>query len=195
MSIHWGCRGDRGASVGALNVGRPRTLGRESAADRFDQAWTTGIFKTPVEGPVHLSSLGFTGDGQADLTVHGGPDKAVCVYSADHYPGWRHTLGIDPFPFGAFGENLAIDGLDEEQVCIGDVWSVGDALVQVSQPRQPCWKLAMKWRRRTLTDEVVASGHTGWYFRVQREGTVAAGASLSSSSGAIPSGASRPPIA
>ena len=115
---------------------------------------------------------------QADLTVHGGPDKAVCVYSAYYYPGWRHTLGIDRFAFGAFGENLAIDGLDEQQVCIGDVWSVGDALVQVSQPRQPCWKLAMKWRRRTLTDEVVASGHTGWYFRVQREGLVAPGASV-----------------
>ena len=165
-------------TIVALCVGTPRDLGRDSAPEPFDRAWTTGIFKTPVEGPVRLSSLGFTGDGQADLTVHGGPDKAVCVYSADHYPGWRHTLGFDRFTFGAFGENLTIDGLDEQQVCIGDVWSVGDALVQVSQPRQPCWKLAMKWRRRTLTDEVVASGHTGWYFRVQREGLVAPGASL-----------------
>ena len=160
-------------TIVALCLGTPRDLGREDAPEPFDRAWTTGIFKTPVDGPVHLSSLGFTGDGQADLTVHGGPDKAVCVYSADHYPGWRHALGLDPFTFGAFGENLTIDGLDEQQVCIGDVWSVGDALVQVSQPRQPCWKLAMKWRRRTLTDEVVVSGRTGWYFRVQHEGLVA----------------------
>ena len=163
------------ARVGALNVGRPQTLGREGAADPFDQAWTTGIFKTPVDGPVRLARLGFEGDGQADLTVHGGPDKAVCVYSADHYPGWRRALGMDRFTFGAFGENLTIEGLDEAQVCIGDVWSLGNALVEISQPRQPCWKLAQKWRRRTLTDEVASSGRTGWYFRVLREGTVTAG--------------------
>ena len=166
------------ATVAALCIGTPRTLGVEDAPDPFDRSWTSGIFKAPVEGPLWLTSLGFTGDAQADLTVHGGPDKAACVYSGDHYPDWRRTPGLESFSFGAFGENLTVAGLDEQRVCIGDVWSLGDAEVEISQPRQPCWKLARKWRRRTLTDEVVSSGRTGWYFRVRRGGQVAPGAGL-----------------
>ena len=92
-----------------------------------------------------LTARGFDGDGQADVVKHGGLDKAVCAYPADHYPEWRRTLGITPFDFGAFGENLTIDGLDEQTVCIGDVWSLVDAQVQVSVPRSPCWKLARRW--------------------------------------------------
>jgi len=166
-------------TVAALCVGTPHSLGVEDAEDPFDRPWTSGIFKAPVEGALRLSSLGFSGDVQADLNVHGGPDKAACVYSATHYPDWQRTLATDRFTFGAFGENLTIEGLDERLVCVGDVWSLGDAIVQVSQPRQPCWKLARKWRRRTLTEEVVSSGRTGWYSRVLREGSVAAGATLS----------------
>jgi len=165
-------------TVAALCIGTPHSLGSEDAPDPFDRPWTTGIFKAPVAGALQLSSLGFSGDAQADLTVHGGPDKAACVYCADHYPEWRRTLAIDRFTFGAFGENLTVEGLNEDLVCIGDVWSLGDATVQVSQPRQPCWKLAHKWRRRTLTDEVRSSGRTGWYFRVLAEGSVAAGTTL-----------------
>jgi len=105
-------------------------------------------------------------------------DKAVCAYSADHYPEWRRTLRITPFEFGAFGENVTIEGLTEHTVCIGDVWALGDAVVQVSVPRQPCWKLARKWRRDSLADEVRTSGRTGWYFRVLREAQVARGADL-----------------
>lgn len=166
-------------TVVTLCIGTPRSLGRDDAPDPFDRSWTTGIFKMPVEDAVRLSRLGFDGDGQADPVNHGGPDKAACVYSADHYPDWRRTLAFDPFAFGAFGENLTVEGLDEQHVCIGDVWSVGEAVVQVSQPRQPCWKLARKWRRRTLTDEVASSGRTGWYVRVLQEGAVTAGATLS----------------
>jgi MOSC domain-containing protein YiiM len=166
------------ATITALCVGTPRTLGVDDASDPFDRTWTSGIFKTPVNGPLWLTPVGFTGDAQADLTVHGGPDKAVCVYSGDHYPEWRRTPGLESFSSGAFGENLTVEGLDEQQVCIGDVWSVGDAVVEISQPRQPCWKVARKWRRRTLTDEVVSSGRTGWYFRVRREGEVAPGTVL-----------------
>jgi MOSC domain-containing protein YiiM len=167
------------ATVVALCIGTPRTLGQDDAPDPFDRPWTSGIFKAPVADALWLTSTGFSGDGQADLEVHGGPDKAVCVYSADHYSYWRTTTGNESFTFGAFGENLSVEGLDEQHVCIGDVWSVGDAEVEISQPRQPCWKVARKWRRRTLTDEVVSSGHTGWYFRVRREGQVAPGAALS----------------
>jgi MOSC domain-containing protein YiiM len=167
------------ATVVALCVGAPKTLGQDDAPDPFDRSWTSGIFKTPVADPLWLTSTGFSGDGQADLTVHGGPDKAVCVYAAEHYGYWRSATGNESFTFGAFGENLSVEGLDEPRVCIGDVWSVGEAEVEISQPRQPCWKVARKWRRRTLTDEVVSSGYTGWYFRVRREGRVAPGAPLS----------------
>jgi MOSC domain-containing protein YiiM len=95
------------------------------ASDPFDEPWTSGIFKSAVEGPVALSVDGFAGDGHADLVNHGGPDKAVCVYVADHYDRWRQALGVPALPSGAFGENLTVQGLDEHTVCIGDIWTIG----------------------------------------------------------------------
>jgi MOSC domain-containing protein YiiM len=172
-------------SIAQLNVGLPRDHGAFETGDRRDPldrvsggSWRSAIFKLPVEGPVFLSERGFDGDGQADLENHGGPDKAVCAYSADHYPEWRRTLGFDPFPYGAFGENLTVGALDEHTVCIGDVWSVGDAELQVSQPRQPCWKLGRKWALESLPHLVRSSGRTGWYFRVLRTGHVSRSARL-----------------
>lgn len=165
-------------SLASIFVGTPEHFGFAGAAAWFDEPWTTGIFKRPVEGPVHVTVSGLAGDGQADLVNHGGPDKAICVYSADHYAEWRRTLGLEDFVFGAFGENFTVAGLTEHDVCIGNLWAVGDALVQVSQPRQPCWKLARKWRLKDLSSQVVENGHTGWYFRVAREGDVARGAAL-----------------
>jgi MOSC domain-containing protein YiiM len=164
--------------IAALSLGLPRSRGYPGATDPFDEPWTSGIFKSPVDGPVALSVGGFDGDGQADLVNHGGGDKAVCAYSAGHYDVWRRLLGDATVSYGAFGENLTVEGLDESTVCIGDVWSVGEVLVQVSQPRQPCWKLARKWRIRRFAEQVVESGRTGWYFRVQREGRVTRGDSL-----------------
>lgn len=163
-------------SVAALCVGKPRDMGLEGAADPHDRPWTSGIFKAPVQGALPLTLTGFDGDGQADPANHGGPDKAVCVYPADHYPWWRETLSRDVPALGAFGENLSIAGLDEGSVCIGDVWALASGVIlQVSQPRQPCWKLARKWRLTAFADQVVKSGRTGWYFRVLQEGVVAAG--------------------
>src|SRR5690606_18685860 len=108
-----------------------------------DRPWTTGFFKEPTLGPVWLGRTNLEGDGQADLVHHGGPDKAVLAYSADHYAAWREVLNNPALPFGAFGENFTIEGLKEADVCIGDTWKVGDeATIQLSQPRQPCWKLA-----------------------------------------------------
>jgi MOSC domain-containing protein YiiM len=166
-------------SIASVNVGRPQTRGYDGAADPFDQPWTSGIFKTAVAGAVWLTPTGFDGDGQADLTVHGCEDKAACVYSADHYPAWSRELHRHPLAFGAFGENLSVAGLDEQSVCIGDVWAIGEAVVEVSQPRQPCWKLARRWRITTFSDQVVKSGRTGWYFRVRTPGLVAQGTALS----------------
>ena len=129
-------------SLLSVQVGMPTVLGVVGSTDPANRPWTTGFIKGPVAGPVWAGSLNLTGDGQADRTNHGGPDKAVCVYPADHYEFWRHDLGLPDIPLGAFGENFTVAGLGEADVCIGDVWAVGDAVFQVSQPRQPCWKLA-----------------------------------------------------
>ena len=124
---------------------------------------------------MQVTPTGIEGDGQADLVNHGGVDKAICVYPLAHYPHWQEMIGRELSP-AAFGENFTVDGLTEADVCIGDTWRVGeDVLVQVSQPRQPCWKLARRWQRKTLALEVQESGKTGWYFRVLEEGTVQAG--------------------
>jgi MOSC domain-containing protein YiiM len=137
--------------------------------------WQSGIFKYPVEGRVWLDPLNLRGDGQADLDNHGGPFRAILSYSADHYESWRAELSRPDFPFGAFGENLTIRGLDETSVYLGDVYAVGEAVVQVSQPRMPCWKLARRWGIKDLTARVEVRQSGGWYQRVMQPGYVTAG--------------------
>jgi len=149
--------------------------GTPGASDPLDRPWISGFFKEPVAGPVQVTRLGLVGDGVADLVNHGGQDKAVLAYSAEHYPGWSAELGIHPLPFGAFGENLSVGGLTEDDVCIGDGWACGGVEFEVSQPRQPCWKLARRWRVKDLPARVVESGRSGWYLRVLVEGEIAAG--------------------
>ena len=167
------------ASLYSLQLGLPREVQPTGERDLSDKPWRTGFFKQPVSEPAFARVNRIDGDGQADLAVHGGPDKAICVYSFEHYSFWQEELAIHPLPTGAFGENFTIAGLTEEQVCIGDVWQVGDTvIVQVSQPRQPCWKLARRWQRKTLALEVQENGKTGWYFRVLKEGFVQAGMPL-----------------
>ena len=162
----------------SIQVGLPRAYGREGADDPMDRPWETGFFKQPVDGPLWLGRTNLAGDGQADLVNHGGEDKAVLCYAASHYPEWRTALDKPDLPHGAFGENFTIDGPNEESVCVGDVYRLGDALIQVSQPRQPCWKLAWRWRIKELTALVEYSGRTGWYIRVLEEGEVRAGQEL-----------------
>ena len=161
----------RDAELVSVQVGLPQTI----AADK---PWRTGFWKTPVAGPVWLGAANLQGDGQADLVNHGGAHKAVCVYSAVHYPAWRQTLSLPEMRWGAFGENFTVAELTEADVCIGDVWAVGDAVVQVSQPRQPCWKLARRWGIKDLALQVQQTGRTGWYFRVLVEGKVGVGQRL-----------------
>lgn len=160
--------GLRDAELLSVQVGQPKTIAAE-------KEWTTGIWKSPVGQPVWLGATNLQGDGQADLVNHGGTHKAVCVYSAVHYPAWLQTLPLAEMPWGSFGENFTVDLLTETDVCIGDVWSVGDAVVQVSQPRQPCWKLARRWGIKDLALQVQQTGWTGWYFRVLGEGLVGPG--------------------
>ncbi len=162
----------------SIQTGTPVDHGRPDAPDPMERLWTSGFFKSPVAGPVFLGKTNLDGDGQADLENHGGPDKAVCVYAADHYDAWRDELAILDLPMGAFGENFTIAGLIESDVCIGDVWQLGAVIVQVSQPRQPCWKLARRWKLKDLPARVVETGRTGWYLRVLQEGMVSPGLSL-----------------
>lgn len=163
------------ATLVSIQLGTPKNYGHEGAGDAHDLPWTTGFFKTPASGPVFAGTTNLAGDAQADLKHHGGVDKAVLAYSAEHYPKWRQELALPDFPHGAFGENLTIRGMQEELVCIGDRLSIGPAIFEVSQPRQPCWKLARRWRMHKLTAYVVENGRTGWYLRVLQEGYIEAG--------------------
>ncbi|QGQ96091.1 MOSC domain-containing protein [Paenibacillus psychroresistens] len=149
----------------SLNVGMPTIM----QYNQKDVA--TGIIKIPVYERLELYWEHFEGDGQADLKHHGGKDKAVCVYGYEHYSFWEQELGR-PLPFGAFGENLTISGLLEPEVCIGDIFQLGNAIVQISQPRQPCFKLAALYQSPKMPLKVQETGFTGFYFRVLQRGTV-----------------------
>jgi MOSC domain-containing protein YiiM len=154
--------------VKALNIGMPKKElfhGKEIV---------TGICKRPVPGPLALTKDGFEGDGVGDRKHHGGSDKAVCLYSLDHYPHWAAVLGI-ALPEAAFGENLSVTSMQEGDVCIGDRYRIGTTVLEVSQPRQPCRTLAARYGRADLVKLVVDSGRTGFYCRVLTEGSVQAG--------------------
>ena len=157
----------------SLQVGIPKKIGSVDAADPMDKEWESGIYKDPVTGPVFASATGLVGDGQSDLQNHGGPDKAINAYPQEHFSYWKDELSLE-FEPGAFGENFTTAGLLEEEIFIGDVFRFGKLTVQVSQPRQPCWKLARKWRVKSLAVLVQKTGFTGWYFRVLNEGEVEA---------------------
>lgn len=135
----------------------------------------TGIFKFPVETRLRMRELNLDGDRQADLSVHGGPNKAVYVYPSEHYPFWRKELPGMELPWGALGENLTTSGLLESAVCIGDRFAIGTAEVVVTQPRLPCFKLNLKFNRDDMVKRFLASRFTGFYLRVLREGEVGAG--------------------
>jgi MOSC domain-containing protein YiiM len=139
---------------------------------------STGIFKKPVVGPVKVRKFNLEGDGQADLSVHGGLDKAVYAYSFDAYPWWQQTRPNDTFSYGAFGENLLFDHMDEEKMFVGDTYKLGTTLLQVVQPRMPCFKLGIKFNDPTILKTFMKSGRPGVYFRVIEEGVIDVGEEL-----------------
>ena len=153
----------------SVNVGVPRD------AVWRDEVVRTGIFKSPVPGPIAMHGHNLDGDAQADLSVHGGADKAVYGYPSEHYGFWCEWLGKDALPWGAFGENLTTEGLLEAEVFIGDRFAIGSALLEVSQPRIPCHKLALRHERADLPKHFLASARSGFYFRIARAGEVSAG--------------------
>ena len=136
--------------------------------------WTSAIEKSPVGGGVHVHEEGLEGDEQADRVNHGGPDKAILCYARFHYDSWAHDLGASAPAQGTLGENLEVEGTSEESVCIGDTFQIGDVVLQISQPRQPCWKPAALHGMRNLTARILKTGRTGWYFRVVQTGTLQA---------------------
>lgn len=155
----------------SVNVSQPRELGRIANGRRVVTV-VSGIAKQPVGAEtLYLDWENLEGDGQADRRVHGGRDKTVYAYPSGHWPSWRDEEGRDFGP-GSFGENLSVIGVTEGAVCIGDVWAWGEALVQVSQPRAPCYKLELHTGRPGMIERMRANGRTGWYFRVLRPGQV-----------------------
>lgn len=153
----------------SVNVGLPRGVMWNG------QAVQTGIFKEPATGPVMLRRLNLDGDRQADLSVHGGPTKVAYVYPSEHYSYWSDELPGQELPYGAFGENFTTEGLDEEAVVIGDVFRIGKARVVVTEPRMPCFKLAIRFARADMLKRFLKSQRTGFYFGVVEEGEVQAG--------------------
>ncbi|HTH22575.1 MAG TPA: MOSC domain-containing protein [Nitrososphaeraceae archaeon] len=153
----------------SLNVGLPRQV-------RFQgELVTTGIFKKPVQGSVRLRKLNLEGDKQADLKVHGGVDKAVYAYAGEHYDYWRQELPDMSLPWGMFGENFTTEGMFEESVNIGDQFKVGTANLIATQPRMPCYKLGVKFGSMDMIKRFLASGLTGVYFKVMKEGELEQG--------------------
>jgi MOSC domain-containing protein YiiM len=153
----------------SVNVGLPREVVWKG------QNVTTGIFKEPASGRIAMRTLNLDGDRQADLTVHGGVDKAVYAYPSEHYTYWKRELPDRVLPWGMFGENLTTEGLDEETINIGDRFRVGSAEVAVTQPRMPCYKLGLKFGRDDILKRFLLSKRTGFYFTVLKEGEVEAG--------------------
>jgi len=153
----------------SINVGFPREIIHDG------RAVSTGIFKAPVAGPVWLGRLNLAGDGQADLRVHGGADKAVYVYPFEHYAFWAGELARNDFSHGQFGENFTTEGLLEDEVSIGDVFRIGVARLQVTQPRSPCFKLGIRMGDENFPARFAKINRTGFYLRVLEEGMVKAG--------------------
>ena len=156
----------------SINVGQPREV------EWHGQKVTTGIFKEPVAGPVMVRMLNLDGDKQADLSVHGGVDKAVYAYPTEHYDYWHGELPDMNLPWGMFGENLTIEGLVEAEVNIGDHFRLGSAELVATQPRLPCFKLGLKFGRDDMVKRFLASRRTGVYFKVVQEGQIQIGDEL-----------------
>ncbi len=156
--------------VESIQTGQPRTSGRADPPGAPEKPWTSAIWKDPVEGRVWAGREGLSGDAQVHRPSHGGPERALLIYPAEHYPRWRAEWGIRDLGPGGFGENLTVSGVDEHAVCVGDVLQLGDVRLEVSGPREPCATLARRHHRSDLVDQVLGNDRSGWYTRVQHEG-------------------------
>lgn len=158
----------------SVQLGKVKGYGDKESQDFLDKYWESGSFKEATSLRVWAGKLGLSGDEVADKVHHGGEEKAIFANSYENYKEWSEFLGGE-VPFGALAENLTISGLHESNVCLGDIHKIGDATLQVSQPRKPCWKIAKRWNNKKFTHEIYATGLTGWYYRVIEEGFLGAG--------------------
>jgi len=150
-------------SISALLAGKIITI------EEGNRTFQTGYFKESTDDQLWLGETGLQEDFQADRKFHGGPEKALLAYGVSSYAIWKEKYGFD-LGYGAFGENISISGLDEENVCLGDIYKIGEALIQISQPRQPCWKINVALQDKNMLKNVLHEGRTGWYYRVIKEG-------------------------
>lgn len=158
--------------VVSIQTGRSRCFNAESDVSK---QWSSAIIKDPVDGEVVVGTTGLQGDEQSDLVHHGGSDKAVLAYALSHYAYWNARYPELAFQPGGFGENLTVSGMDESDCCVGDIFETGSCLFEVSQPRQPCWKLSRRWEIPNLAQQVQDERRTGWYLRVLQSGEIRAG--------------------
>lgn len=161
-----------------LRTGKVKQMGDKRAEDPLDREWESAIFKEERTGKVWLTKTGLEQDEVADTKVHGGPEKALFAYPIQHYAYWQQRLQKNSMVAGGMGENLVIDGVDEFMTFIGDIYRFGGAIIEVSQPRRPCWKPARRHRVLDLALQIQDTGRTGWYYRVLEEGYVEANVTL-----------------
>lgn len=159
----------------SVRAGRVQRHDRPDWDKAHSRTWDTAYWKDEIAGPVKIGTLGLAGDKQADTRVHGGAEMAVLMYAASNYTFWRTLPGLEAMGPGGFGENLTVSGLDEATVCIGDVYEIGGARLQVSSPRGPCAAISRRWNAEWLLPRVRTERRTGWYLRVLDEGEVTAG--------------------
>jgi len=165
-------------TVASLQVGSPHRYGDAAASNTLERPWASSFFRVPSAEPRWLFTTHLEGNEQADKQNHGKPNQAVLLYAAAHYPRWRDELGRPEIGPGGFAENLTVADLDETGACIGDVYAIGEARIQVTGPRYPCTKIERRWGQPGLTARVAATGRTGWYCATVQEGVIAPGAPL-----------------
>ena len=159
----------------SVQVGRVQNLGTPGADEPLHRPWRSAFFKSPIAGAATVTALGIAGDEQADNKHHGGADKAVLMYSSDHFVDWRNNFSLEGLAAGGFGENLTVRGFADPQVCIGDHLGIGTTILEISQPREPCSNINRRWGRKGVTEAVAETGRGGWYARVLQVGTLEAG--------------------
>jgi len=162
----------------SLQVGVPHRYGSAHAANPLERPWKTSFFREPSPHARWLFTTHLEGNQQADTRHHGQPSQAVLLYALAHYPLWQIELNLPEIGPGGLGENFTLSGLSEETACLGDIYRLGEAHIQVTQPRYPCWKIERRWGKTGLTARVAESGRTGWYCRVLQEGSVEPGMPL-----------------
>src|SRR5438552_6970244 len=159
----------------SMQVGTPRRYGVSKATDPMERRWQTSFFRAPSTESRWLYTTHLDGNVQADLKHHGSLTQAVLLYAAANYPLWQAELGRQDIGPGGFGENFTVDGLSEETACIGDIYALSEARIQVTGPRYPCWKIERRWGLTELTARVAETGRTGWYCSVLHEGLIEPG--------------------